>query len=311
MFSKILFPTDFSEAANRLLECLDTFRPLGIEEVVLLHVTDVRDAAILCGFDMTYYERHDDLAHRELERSRERLQAMGYACRVVQFHDVPGKGIVHTARDEKCDLILMASHGKTLAREILLGSVSKYTIRHAPVHVLLMKAQVVEEIGRTVCTFACEHVLRKVLLPTDFSECAKQVLEHARGLRSAGTEELVLMHVQDVRKVRPHLASRMDEFNRVDTERLTALRRDLEADGFRVRTRLSEGVPFQEILRVADEEDVGMITIGTHGRSAIGEVLLGSVSQEVIRHARQPILVVPCASFVRRPNEREAPIYRR
>lgn len=148
MFSKILFPTDFSEAANLLLECLDTFRPLGIEEVVLLHVTDVREAANLCGFDMTYYERHDDLAHRELERRRERLQAMGYACRVVQFHDVPGKGIVHTARDEKCDLILMASHGKTLAREILLGSVSEYTIRHAPVHVLLMKAQVVEESRR-------------------------------------------------------------------------------------------------------------------------------------------------------------------
>ena len=301
MFRRVLFPADFSEPAIRLLECPGAFRPLGVEDVVLLHVTDVRQAVNLLGFDMTFYERHDDLARRELERSRERVEALGFACRAVQFHDVPGKGILHTARAEKCDLILMGSHGKTLAREILLGSVSEYTVRHAPVPVLLMKVQVVEQMGRTVCTFACERLLEKVLLPTDFSECAKQALALARGLCPAETEELVLMHVQDVRKLRPHLAARIDEFNRSDTERLTALQQDLEADGFQVQTRLSEGVPFQEILRTADEEDVGVIVLSTHGRSAIGEVLLGGVSQEVIRRARQAVLVVPCAKFCPTP----------
>ena len=100
MFRRVLFPTDFSEPANRLLECLGTFRPLGVEEVVLLHVTDVRQAVNLLGFDMTFYERHDDLARHELERSRERVEALGYAGRTVQFHDVPGQGIVHAARGE-------------------------------------------------------------------------------------------------------------------------------------------------------------------------------------------------------------------
>ena len=60
MFRRALFPADFSEPANRLLECLGAFRPLGVEEVVLLHVTDVRQAVNLLGFDMTFYERHDD-----------------------------------------------------------------------------------------------------------------------------------------------------------------------------------------------------------------------------------------------------------
>src|SRR5512135_1546612 len=252
--------------------------------------------------------RHDLL--RAPRRSRTpRTRAESRACgspgirgpHTVQFQDVPGQGIVHAARAEKCDLILMGSHGKTLAREILLGSVSEHTVRHAPVPVLLMKVQVVEQMGRMVCTFACEHMLRKVLLPTDFSECATQALALARGLRPAGTEELFLMHVQDVRMLRPYLATRIDEFNRVDTERLTALQQELEADGFQVQTRLSEGVPFQEILRTAGEEDVGVIVLSTHGRSAIGEVLLGSVSQEVIRRARRSILVVPCAKFCPTP----------
>src|SRR5512135_642875 len=113
MFRRVLFPTDFSEPANRLLECLGAFRPLGVEEVVLLHVTDVRQAVNLLGFDMTFYERHDDLARRELERSRERVEALGFAGRTVQFHDVPGPGIVHAARAEKCDLILI---GRTARR---------------------------------------------------------------------------------------------------------------------------------------------------------------------------------------------------
>ncbi|MBI2875740.1 MAG: hypothetical protein HYY20_02535 [Candidatus Tectomicrobia bacterium] len=51
----MLFPTDFSEPADRLLECLDELRPLGFQQVVLVHVTDVRHAVNLLGFDSTYY----------------------------------------------------------------------------------------------------------------------------------------------------------------------------------------------------------------------------------------------------------------
>src|SRR5512142_2786658 len=100
MFRRVLFPTDFSEPANRLLECLGAFRPLGVEDVVLLHVTDVRQAVNLLGFDMTFYERHDDLARRELERSRERVEAVGFAfmrstgtgaCRTVYSETLPSR----------------------------------------------------------------------------------------------------------------------------------------------------------------------------------------------------------------------------
>jgi nucleotide-binding universal stress UspA family protein len=62
MFKKVLFPTDFSEPADRLLSCLDEWRSLGFKQIVLLHVTDVRHAVDVLGFDSTYYERHDKLA---------------------------------------------------------------------------------------------------------------------------------------------------------------------------------------------------------------------------------------------------------
>jgi nucleotide-binding universal stress UspA family protein len=220
---------------------------------------------------------------------------MGLACSVTQVHDVPHKGVVHIAEQEKCDLILVGSHGKTLAQEVLLGSVSENVVRHATMPVLLVKLRVVTEMGKKVCKFTCEKMPRKVLVPTDFSDCANEALELVRGLRNAGVEELVLDHVQDVRKLRPHLAARMKEFNEVDRQRLETLQQRLTSDGFHVRIRLSEGVPFQEILRVADEEDVGLIALCSHGRTALAEVLLGSVSEQVIRRAAQAVLLVPCS----------------
>ena len=175
-----------------------------------------------------------------------------------------------------------------------MGSVSENVVRHATTPVLLVKLRVVTELGKKVCEFACNKMPRKVLVPTDFSECANEALEVVRGLRGAGVEELVLVHVQDVRKLRPHLAARMEEFNVVDRQRLETLQQGLSSDGFLVLVRLTEGVPFREILRVADEEDVGLIALCSHGRSALAEVLLDSVSEQVIRRARQAVLVVRC-----------------
>jgi hypothetical protein len=100
MFNKVLFPTAFSEPADRLLSCLDEWRSLGFKQVVLLHVTDVRHAVNVLGFDSTYYERHDGLARDELNQRQKRVENMGFACSVAQVHDVPHQGIVHVAQQQ-------------------------------------------------------------------------------------------------------------------------------------------------------------------------------------------------------------------
>ncbi len=53
-----------------------------------------------------------------------------------------------------------------------------------------------------------------------------------------------------------------------------------------------QGDPFKEIIRVAEEEDVSVIVIGSHGRTDIVEMLLGSVAEKVVRKAKRPVLVV-------------------
>jgi nucleotide-binding universal stress UspA family protein len=66
----------------------------------------------------------------------------------------------------------------------------------------------------------------------------------------------------------------------------------LKKSGFNVKTRIDKGVPFREILKAEQEEDISVVVIGSHGVSCIEEMFLGSCSEKVIRKSRKPVLVV-------------------
>jgi nucleotide-binding universal stress UspA family protein len=155
-------------------------------------------------------------------------------------------------------------------------------------------------------------MFHKVLYPTDFSMCADKVLDALIMLKHAGCEEVVLLHILDEGQidlvewglgelgepVEENLSSILDRRRALAEERLAHVQTEIEAAGMRVTPLLLRGVPFQEILRVADEEEVSLVAIGSHGRSNIAEMLLGSVSDQVVNNAHQSVLVVkrdpPC-----------------
>ena len=66
----------------------------------------------------------------------------------------------------------------------------------------------------------------------------------------------------------------------------------LRQEGFKVRLKVERGIPLTEILRVEQEEGVSLIVIGSHGKSNVEEMLLGSVSEKVLRKSGTPVLVV-------------------
>ncbi len=72
----------------------------------------------------------------------------------------------------------------------------------------------------------------------------------------------------------------------------SALEDELSKEGLSVKTRVEKGIPFKEIIKVAEEEDVSVILLGSHGRSNIVEMLLGSVAEKVVRKAKRPVLVI-------------------
>ena len=73
---------------------------------------------------------------------------------------------------------------------------------------------------------------------------------------------------------------------------MNIVKSELEKIGLEVKIRLEKGNPFKEILKVEDEENVSAIVIGSHGKSNIKEMLIGSVSENVVRKSKTPVLVV-------------------
>jgi nucleotide-binding universal stress UspA family protein len=148
----------------------------------------------------------------------------------------------------------------------------------------------------------------KVLHPTDFSQCALQAESRAVELLEPLDGELVLLHVLVEAPLYSEAPFSMSKAHvillgeRVQNvynahrawaeHSLMARARELRDRGIKASWRLQAGVPYEEIVKVADEERVDMIALGTHGRGGLNRLLMGSVADRVIRLASCPVLTV-------------------
>jgi nucleotide-binding universal stress UspA family protein len=139
----------------------------------------------------------------------------------------------------------------------------------------------------------------RILYPTDFSDVSMKALNYIKQLKGAGAKKVTVLHVIDDRTlVVPDVFSGIDfmavenELRKIADEECNKIVEQLREKGLEAEFKIEKGVPFLEIIRVAKEEDVSLIVIGSHGKSNIEEMLLGSVSEKVIRKAVRPVLVV-------------------
>lgn len=142
-------------------------------------------------------------------------------------------------------------------------------------------------------------MFRKILYPTDFSDTANKAILFLKQFKDTGTEEVIILHIIDTYRLRmpsiympTNLISFIDKMVIEATEKAQKVADVLTDAGLGTRIRIEQGLPFREILRVEDEEDVSIIVIGSHGRSNIEEMFLGSVSENVMRKSKSPVLIV-------------------
>ena len=139
--------------------------------------------------------------------------------------------------------------------------------------------------------------LKKILCPVDHSECSYLALKYAISLALKDEAKLYLMHVIDSRlydtemyKLSPYKLNEIDE-SKIRTDLMKSLPEGT-TDVLEVETIVVKGVPFNEIINAATEISVDIIVIGTHGRTGIPHVMLGSVAEKVVRKAPCPVLTV-------------------
>ena len=292
MFKKILVPTDFSQPADSLLSCIDRISGLGATEVVLLHVTDTRDAVSFLGFDSDFYKRHDSLAEKELVQRCREVEKQGYRCRTTMIHDIPGKGIVATATEEGCDMIVMASHGKGLMARHLLGGCAAYVVEHAPMPVLLFRGEFPDS-RDWVCRQLGGALLDHVLFATDFSDYANKAFEVLKSV-APETGAVTLFHVNAHRPCDHRTPEREPEkFFEEDMQRMHDLSEDLRSAGCpKVKIQIREGCVKDAIITKTNQEDMTLLVMGTRGWGLFRGLLIGSIARTAAEYAKIPVLLV-------------------
>jgi nucleotide-binding universal stress UspA family protein len=146
----------------------------------------------------------------------------------------------------------------------------------------------------------------RILWPTDFSPLAKVALPHAVGLAAAAGADLGLLHALPslaayaVPELAGALSGSLQRKARAAAQRqLRPLETPVKGPHFRRHTVLSEGVPFDQILRAAKRLRCDLIVLATHGRTGLPHAIMGSVAENVVRRAPCPVLTIHPPRFRR------------
>jgi len=256
----LLLALDGSPFAERALP-LAVARCGADDKLVLVRVATQDES-------FNYVDAH--LAEQDVQTARLYLEGLAAPLRArgLRVHTLvpvgsPRDEILACARDEHADLLVMCSHGRTGWRRMLLGSVTESVAREALCPVWISHGQEPPP-----------GPVTKALVALDLSPLADKALDFAREWLRPGVE-LVLFCAGDALA---HLE-----------ERAAPLR----AAGWKVACREGSGSPAQAIVAAAQEEGVGLIVITSRGRTGLQRMLLGSVAEEVLRHACCPVALIP------------------
>jgi nucleotide-binding universal stress UspA family protein len=145
--------------------------------------------------------------------------------------------------------------------------------------------------------------ISRILYPTDFSEYSMAALPYVIGLSEQNKSELHCLHVVDTAQEEfmrygyivplvsvPEISE--EEIMRSGQKRLDAFAAEHLVTRQPLVKEVIMGKPFVEIIRYARRQQIDLIVMGTHGRSALASMLLGSVAEKVVRKAPCPVLTV-------------------
>jgi nucleotide-binding universal stress UspA family protein len=275
MFRKVLLCTDFSEPSKKLMDCLPEMIPFGLQEVVLLHVVNIRSA----GGNAAQFQKFNQ---DELKSWHDQIKEIGIEATVRVPIGFPPYGIVDTARDEDVTLILMGSIGKGLLRRFFMGSTAFDVLRLSRHPVLIEKFK---QTGDENWETTCQIKMRKVLVPVDFSTHSLHAVAQMRTLLS-GRGEIVLVSIIEKGTRGEEIRSQIE----TDLERLKA---EAIEEGQSVSVYVRQGIPSVEILKLAEETDATLIALPKRGTGESEGQILGSTAEAVAVRSKIPVLLFP------------------
>jgi nucleotide-binding universal stress UspA family protein len=288
---RILVPVDFSDPSRQALRSALALARRFDSRVALLHVTrrnrpDSHPAAGLAG--ISFDTRRAGRA-RLTEFAECELKGDVEPTRLVS-DGVPFDEIAKAAKAWEADLIVLATHGYTGLKHVLLGSTAERVVRHAPCPVLVVRSPA----QRGVKAALSPDRVRSILVPVDFSKPSIAAVPHALALARKYEAQLTLLHVLE--SAHADMLIDTSESQRAARlaahERLAKLADATKKSWPRTGRELRTGHPVDAITAMAKRTNADLIVLGTHGRTGLKHAFIGSVAERVVRHAPCLVLVV-------------------
>ena len=288
----ILCPVDFSEfsvtAYRYAISVAEHYRA----KLVVQHIVELWRYPS-AGFAASA-ALYDEFCQSVREGGKEQLQEFvknyphnGIQLELVVHQGMAPDSILSFAQAQKADVIVMGTHGQRGYDRLMLGSVTDRVMRRASCPVLAVRNpprdfMTADKDERHV------HRLRQILFCTDFSENSERALNYAISATEEYDAELTLLHVlEEV----PSPAKREKAISAA-TERLDKLIPPEARKTLKIKTAVSIGKPYRQIIQFAVEEQIDMVTMGVWGRGALDLAVFGSTTYRVMQLGPCPVLAV-------------------
>jgi len=295
MYEKILVPLDGSEIAEVALPYAEELAGRLGSEITLIsvsHSTEEQDQQMFQSYIQKTVESMRERAERYFERPSERAIEVNSAILVGN----PAEKIVDYADSGDIDLIVMATHGRSGISRWALGSVADKVLRATERPVVLVRAQ------NAHLYMHKKDILSKILVPLDGSKEGEAVIPYIEELVSKIGGEIIFfqvlalayhVHISGDAAVQvPYTEKEMEPLKMSAQSYLKKMGSKLKERGIPTKYEVKVGAAGYEIIKLADEINADLVAMSTHGRSSIGRLVFGSITERVVRSGNTPVLLV-------------------
>jgi nucleotide-binding universal stress UspA family protein len=299
MYTRVLVTLDGSKIAEQVLPYARFLAKALKVPVELLEVIDLEALRILANPNQGRYI--DTLLNERMATSKTYLQAVAHSFQGTQVTCSVEQGIaedvvIEHAATDKDTLIVMATHGRSGMQRWVLGSVADKVLHGSTNHLFLIRAN-----DRAKAVVG-EAPLKTVIVPLDGSPLAETVLPYVADLARKMRLEVVLMRAYALppsvtgEDYGFYAADFLDHIEVEARDYLAEKVKEIKGKGLEnVSSVVNVGYGAEEIITLAHKTPDNFIAMSTHGRSGIKRWVLGSVTDRVVRHSGDPVLITRAA----------------
>jgi len=301
MFDPILVPLDGSQLAECVLHHIAAIARSFDAEITLLRVLEKNQAsASVQLFDLLNWQINKTQATLYLEKTKMRFQKSGLRVRATVLEGLVAEGITEYAQNKGMKLIVLSSHGRTGLTQWGLSSTSQKIILSAPTSVLIIRAHQQDTQDGELSAIP---LYQRILVPLDGSQRAENVLPIVTQLANFHMPQIHLVQVvqtPEMARQMPPAREDIDLSDRVVARNRDEAGRYLEQvksrsylEGLDVQTHLvTSDNAAAELHRVAEQENIDLITLSAHGYSGNHQWPYGSMVNNFILYGKVPLLIV-------------------